>query len=231
MNRIEPRAATARTRSASADESLAQPASVNLPSASGGYTVAGRKVAQDEADKIRADTVRLVLSEALAGLKVRLDARGWLNGGWAEVADFVEALCKGGMHPALIEWQADKDCAGHPALPSRELYARRLAVLMYVALERVEAFDRKIDARNFVAKKLADTGVLDSAPTAKVIEHWQQQVLPSLTPREEILVATGIATAGRDSERLAVYFLGLWHVAKNPTATIVHDNALELRRA
>jgi hypothetical protein len=219
MNRHQRRAAVAQARTAG-----------SMNPTINGYQVAIRKIEPREADQIRADEVRLLLRHIVVGLKPRLHPAQWQNCAWPELESFVEALCSGGMHPALTEWQVAKDNAGHPALSSRELNARRLAVLMYEALKRVEAFPSKLAAREFVAAKLANTGVLDHAPTAKVIEHWQRRDHPSLAPGDELLLATGIATAGRDPQKLALYFLGLWHLADNPTAVIVRDDALEIHR-
>jgi hypothetical protein len=184
-----------------------------------GYAIAVRSVDSDEAHALRADTVRLVLREHVRGLKENLDPARWLNSGWAEVESFVEALCSGGMHPALIDWEADKDRAGHPAPSSRELYVRRLAVLMAIGLNRIGLSGR--NARRFAADELARAGVFDSAPTAKRIEHWQARYFPALDTGAELLLATGIATAGRDPHKLALYFIGLSHVATNPTAVVV----------
>jgi hypothetical protein len=184
-----------------------------------GYAIAVRSVDADEAHTLRADTVRLVLREHVRGLKGKLDPESWINGGWAEVESFVEDLCSGGMHPALVDWEADKDRAGHPAPSSRELYARRLAVLMAIGLNRIGLSGR--NARRFAASELARAGVFDSAPTAKRIEHWQARYFPALDSGAELLLATGIATAGRDAHKLALYFIGLSHIATNPTAVAV----------
>jgi hypothetical protein len=186
-----------------------------------GYAVVVRCIEPDERHTLRADVVRLVLREHLRGLKEKLSAESWLNGGWSEVESFVEALCSGGAHPALTQWEADKAAAGHPAPSSREHYARRLAILLAVGLNRIGLSSRS--ARRFAADSLARAGVFESAPTAKGIEHWQARYFPALDTSAELLLATGIATAGRDPHKLALFFIGLAHVAANPTPTVVRS--------
>jgi len=178
-----------------------------------------RKLDGVEADKTRADVVRLLLRRMIDGLKAKLDPASWVNGGWAELEAFTEALCGDGIHPALQE------CAtkgGRPAPLSRERYARRLVVLLCESLERAGLSKRA--AREFAAQELAAAGVFESAPSCRTIEYWQQNE-PVLAPGDELLVATGFAATGGEPAKLAIYFVGLCHLALNPTAVAVREGS------
>jgi hypothetical protein len=71
----------------------------------GSYKVAIRELDRADADKTRAEIVRRLSREIVEGLKAKLDPASYVNSGWAEYDTFVEALCNGGMHPALTEWE------------------------------------------------------------------------------------------------------------------------------
>ncbi len=49
----------------------------------------------------------------------------------------------------------------------------------------------------------------------------------ALTPDEEMLLATALLTAGGDPERIATCFIGLCHIALNPTATALRGGSEE----
>ena len=97
------------------------------------FVVAVRQLGKEEAD---ATIVHYLLRRVVTDLKARLDPASFLNCGWNELEAFVDALLGGGMHPALTEWETTKDGAGRPLPSTREQYARRLALLLCVALER-----------------------------------------------------------------------------------------------
>jgi hypothetical protein len=179
-----------------------------------------REISREEANQTRAEIVRHLLQQTVAGLKAKLDPAAWVNAGWPELEAFVEALCSGGMHPALWEWEAAK--GGHPAPSSRERYARHLVVLLCKALERAKLNKRA--ARKFAAQELAAARVFDSAPSHRTIEYWQAEE-PELTHGDEMLIATGFAVAGGQPQRLAIYFVGLCHLTLNPTAAVVRESS------
>jgi hypothetical protein len=184
-----------------------------------------RQLDRDEADHMRAEIVRLLLSQTIAGLRHELDPAAWANGGWNELAAFVDALCGTGAHPALTEWAATQAKAGRPAPSNRESYARRLVVLMCAALERA-GLNRR-NARRFAVAELAGAGLFVGI-SAKTIERWQEKA--PLGPDEELLTATGFATAGGEPRRLGLYFIGLIHLTLNPTATIVDEESARKTR-
>lgn len=179
-----------------------------------------REIGREEADKTRAEIVRHLLRQTVAGLKAELDPAAWVNAGWAEMEAFTEALCSGGMHPALLEWEAAK--GGHPAPLTRERYARHLVVLLCEGLERAKLNKRA--ARKFAAGELATARVFDSAPSHRTIEYWQEQE-PELTHGDEMLIATGFASSNGDPQRLAIYFIGLCHLTLNPTAVAFRESS------
>ena len=146
-----------------------------------------------DADRTRANLVKFFLSWVVNELKQHMDAAAQLNIGLPEVEAFLEALVSGGQHPALQEWEEHK--GGHPAPASHELRARRLIILLAVALER--AGWQKGAAHRFAAREATRAHVFASATTHKAIEHWQERQ-PELTPADEQMLATAIASCGLD---------------------------------
>ena len=47
-------------------------------------------------------------------------------------------------------------------------------------------------------------------------------------PGDELLVATGYAAAGGRPDRLAIYFVGLCHLALNPTVAVIRGGSAEM---
>jgi len=195
----------------------------------GGFQIAVRPLGRGDADQTRANIVQHLLCTIVSGLKAELDPVAWINGGWSELEAFTEALCTAGTHPALVEWKTAHAGAGHPAPLTRELNMRRNVILMCVALERVGLSGRA--ARRFAAHELARSEMFDGV-TAKVIEHWRERDYPiseSLAPEDEFLVANAVSIAGLGPHRaqlVAKYFIGLCHLALNPTAVALSE-ALE----
>jgi hypothetical protein len=78
--------------------------------------IVARKIDTEEAHHLRSDIVRCLLQQTVVSLKSKLGPAQWLNGGWTELEGFVEALCTGGTHPALVDWQMQKAAGGRPAI-------------------------------------------------------------------------------------------------------------------
>ena len=184
-----------------------------------------RKVDSVEADAIRARIVRHLLQRTIEGLKAELDAATWITAGWSELESFVDALCNNGAHPAINECVAGRANGGRPAPSTRELNARRLVVLFCESLERA-GLNRRA-SRRFAVKELNNAGLFNGTISPKIIEYWQGKELP-LAPDAELLCATGFAAAGGEPSRLAIYFIGLCHLALNPTAVAVPESSQEL---
>jgi hypothetical protein len=184
-------------------------------------TIKVRPVGPNEATSIRAETVKFFLSQLVVRMKAELDPASFLNIGGAEIEMFVAALLSGGLHPALTEWEDIKNYSGRPLPSMREQNARRLVILMCVALERAGL--KKRAARKSAEGKLATAHVFDKPPSHRTIEYWQGERDPALTPQDELLAATGFTIAGGDPQKIALYFIGLAHLALNPTATAVRQ--------
>lgn len=182
------------------------------------HGIAIRKIDDDEADRLRDEIVRTILRRIIAGARGNLDPAAFLNGGWDQFDGFVAALLHGGTHPTLTAWERAKANAGRP-LPSYEIHARRLAVLMVTALSRIGLATGA--ARQFAADELFRAGVFDEPVSRSTVKHWQQRDYATLTPDDELLLATGIATAGRNAQAIARYFVGLCHLVRNPSAVAV----------
>jgi hypothetical protein len=188
------------------------------------FLIAVRQLAPGEADRVRAEIVRKLLCEMICAFKANLGPEAWLNGGWHELADFVDQLCNGRPHPALEEWAEAKRSGGHPVISARERQVRRYAVLLAEALRRIGL--PKGRALRAAADALTRTHAFDRDVSASTIRHWRQRDCATLFPEDEQIIATGIATAGLNPSRLAIYFVGLCHLAHNPSAVVVRDGRL-----
>ena len=81
----------------------------------GDHTYIARRIGKDEGDQIRAQIVRHLLARMVKGLRTELDAAAFINSGWLEVENFVDALCNGRPHPPLREWELKKSEKGRPS--------------------------------------------------------------------------------------------------------------------
>ena len=174
-----------------------------------------------DADAVRERRLQDFMYSVLDAFKQQTNLTTQVNSGALEFESFIDALMGGGSHPALEAWMQRRK--GTPAADARTLRARRLIVLMTIALERA-GIGSMAKARQFAAKETNAAKVFPGeVVTAKALEHWHDRQ-PDLTRWDEQLVATSIASVGLDApHRLALYFIGLAHFAHNPTAVIVQE--------
>jgi hypothetical protein len=175
-----------------------------------------------DADAVRERTLQHFVYRVIDTLKKQTGLTEQVNSGLLEFESFIEALEGGGSHPKLETWLQRRK--GTPPADARELRARRLIVLMTIALERTSMPRSMAEARRFAAKETNAAHVFPGETiTAKAIEHWHDRQ-PELTRWDEQLVATAIASIGMGApRRLATYFVGLAHFAHNPSVTIVME--------
>jgi hypothetical protein len=172
---------------------------------------------QGEADDMRQrvlENVLLAVSKSFAQTDIKIR----VNTGVMEFELFLDALLGGGSHPALEAWLDRRK--GTPPGDAGELRARRLIVLMTIALERAGMSMQ--EARRMAAKETTAAAVFPGENVSvKRIEHWHER-MPELTPRDEQLIATGIASVGTQAKhRLALHFIGHAHFAHNPSVVIM----------
>ena len=127
----------------------------------------------------------------------------------------MSASTTGRWHPLLKRWKERKAtvAANRQTPTTRELLARRLVVLAVIALERTESFDTKDEAREAVAKAAAR--LFENPPSAETIHHWHRALEPPVGPKDEKVLAEGIARA-KDREALIIHFVGLAHMVMTP---------------
>jgi hypothetical protein len=179
------------------------------------------KVAREDIEKARALLARKFLWELLAAAKTQADVATWCKEGGSEAEDLLDAIDSGRPHSWLRFWQEHKAtvAANRPAPSRRELHARRLVVLLCIALERARPGKRK--ARQQVSRLLASQrGLFARLPSRHALERWQRAG-PALTPEDERIIANARAKGG--PREIKAYFVGLIHFALNPLAQIVHD--------
>jgi hypothetical protein len=149
-------------------------------------------------------------------------AENWYGLGLAEAEAALEAWQNGTPHGFFLTWEERRATVGanRPAPLAHEREARRLVCLMCTALERT-GLNRR-GARKFAAKELERAGVFAGSPSHRTLEYWQADL--TVTPSDELVLATAIATAGLGHpERLAKYFIGLAHLVFNPAAVVVRE--------
>jgi len=154
-----------------------------------------------------------------AAAKQQVDVATWCKEGGLEAEDLLDAIDSGRPHPLLRSWEERKAtvAANRPAPSQRELHARRLVVLLCIALERAGLGKRK--ARQQVSRLLApQSGLFAQPPSYHALERWQRAG-PALTPEDECVIANAIAKGG--PREIKAYFVGLLHFALNPFAKIV----------
>jgi len=179
------------------------------------------KVAREDIQEARALLASKCLWELLAAAKQQVDVATWCKEGGLEAEDLLDAIDSGRPHPLLRSWEERKAtvAANRPAPSQRELHARRLVVLLCIALERAGLGKRK--ARQQVSRLLApQSGLFAQPPSYHALERWQRAG-PALTPEDECVIANAIAKGG--PREIKAYFVGLIHFALNPLAQIVHD--------
>jgi hypothetical protein len=165
-------------------------------------------------EKARALLAARCLWEMLAAAKQQTDIVNWRKVGGLELEDFADAIDRGGLHPLLQWWQARKSQTNRPAPGLREQNARRLAVLLCNALQRVGI--AMGEARKQVAEALGHTGLFVTAPTAGALKHWEERMEHPFTEADERAITAAIASCGRDPQRLIEYFIGLVQFSRNP---------------
>jgi hypothetical protein len=164
--------------------------------------------------KMRALLTASALWSAINETKQRTDVLGWIKMGLFELMDLADALDRGGEHPLLDLWQERKSATSRPAPSLREQHARRLAVLLPIALQRTGLSKSK--ARKTAAKPLAKTGLFVGGPTVDALRHWEERMAPPLTPDDEKVIAGAMASCGNDRQRLVDYFIGLVRLSRDP---------------
>jgi hypothetical protein len=177
------------------------------------------KVAWEDIQEARALLARKFLWELLAAAKQRVDVATWCKEGGLEAEDLLDAIDSGRPHPWLRSWEERKatEAANRPAPSRRELHARRLVVLLCIALERA-GLDKQ-QARKQVSWLLASQpGLFSHPPSDHALEHWQRAET-ALTPEDECVIANAMAKGG--PREIKAYFVGLLHFALNPFAKIV----------
>ena len=187
--------------------------------------IPGKIDSKENADRLRGLRAGAVLWELLTAAKAQLDVVDWYSQGLAEAEAVLEAWQTGGQHGFFDLWEERKGTIGanRPPPATHEREARRMVLLMCLALER-SGLGREA-ARKAAARALEPAGVFAKPPTHRVIEHWQDDQPLRLTPRDEMLLAMALGTAGiEDPQRIARQFIGLAHLVFNPAARVVRED-------
>jgi hypothetical protein len=160
-------------------------------------------------EEARGQLTLACLLQLTMAAKQQTDVVTWRRAGGFELEDFVDALERGGRHPLLQKWEKRKaESATDRLSPSmREMHARRLAVLMSMALQRTMSANK---ARKLVARAMSE----DVAPTtSSMVKHWEQRLEPPLAAEDEQVIATALARCGDDTQALVRHFIGLMQFA------------------
>ena len=148
-------------------------------------------------------------------VKERTDPSDWGRMGLFEVVDLAHALKRGGEQPALKLWQNCKSGTCRPGPGLQERRARRLAVLLCIALAQLGL--SKSEARRTAAEALAKTWLFARAPTVGALKHWQERMEPPiLTAEDERALARAKACCGNDRQCLVNHFIALVQFSPSP---------------
>ena len=141
--------------------------------------------------------------------------------GLGEAEAAMEAWRIGGKHP-FFDIHRERVASNRPAPSSTELAARRMVLLLCVALERI-GFGPG-EARKIAAKEVDTAGVFADTLTHRVIEHWQHDHPLVLNPGLEQFLATAIAVCGYHApHKLALFFIGHCHLVHNPAPQVTFE--------
>jgi hypothetical protein len=172
---------------------------------------------KEDAERVRALRAAYCFRQLLAWARVQVnDPHRFALLGEAEAV--MEAWEVGAPHGffSLYDRRRADGGGGHRPPSATELQARRMVLLMVLALRRT-GFEKNRPACKYAAKVLERAGVFESPPSYRAIERWQSDHPLELTPRDEQLLATAIATSGPGApHRLATFFIGLAHLVFNP---------------
>ena len=147
-------------------------------------------------------------------------AQGYAHG-LGEAEAVLQAWERGTQHPFFRIWQERQATQKRPGPTATELEARRMVMLMCVALERVGFSKVQRKLHKFAAGALRGTSLFARPPTHRTIEHWAEEPL-RLNPLDEQLLAACIAVCGRGAaDKIALFFISLAHLVHDPAATVL----------
>jgi hypothetical protein len=172
---------------------------------------------REDAERVRALRAAYCFRQLLALARVQVNDPHWfaLLGEGEAVMEAWEVGAPHGFF-TLYDQRRAGGGGGHRPPSATELQARRMVLLMVVALRRT-GFEKNRPACKYAAKALERAGVFEAPPSFRTIERWQSDHPLELTPRDEQLLATAIATSGAGApHRLTTFFIGLAHLVFNP---------------
>ena len=166
-------------------------------------------------DKLRELMARKMLWELISAAKAQVHVVTWRHKGGPELEDFADALETGRPHPLLLRWEQlrGSSAANRPAPSHLDLIARRDVVLMCEALTRA-GLKPKLAVRQLAIRTVK--GLFPETPTDAAVRWWWE--LHSLTPGDEMLIASAIERSGGNHKQIAGRFAALARFALDPTA-------------
>lgn len=157
----------------------------------------------------------------LDAAKEQIDGAQAYAHGLGDAEAVLQAWAHGTRHPFFQIWQQRQATQKRPGPTATELEARRMVLLMCVALERTGFSKVQRELHKFAAGALRGTSLFARPPTHRTIEHWAEQPL-QLGPKDEQLLATCVAICGhKDPNKVALFFISLAHLVHDPAATVL----------
>jgi hypothetical protein len=217
MNRHERRAAAAqkgKLSTAGKPHALSSRGSITI--------VPSRLKNKADIDQARGLRAGACLWQMIAAAKAQIDGVNAYAIGLADAEAALEAWTTGGQHAFFRIWKERKRILAHRSGPSPvELELRRMILLMVEALQRTGY--GPTEARKFAARELQHIKVLGK-PSDRAIEGWQDEHPLELTPKDEQLLANGIALCGHQAPaKLALYFISLAHLVADPGVAVLFE--------
>ena len=174
-----------------------------------------------EAERLRGMKAGQCFRHLLDAAKGQIDyAQGYAHG-LGEAEAVLHAWDRGTDHPFFRIWQQRRAAQKRSGPTATELEARRMVLLMCVALERVGFSKVQRKLHKFAAEVLRGTSLFARPPTHRTIEHWAEEPV-QLGPKDEQLLATCVAICGHhDPHKIALFFVSLAHLVHDPAVTVL----------
>ena len=187
---------------------------------------------KDDAERTRGlraaecfDRMLAIAKDELASKAPNALTVNWYALGMGEAEAAMRAWHQGAKHPFFEIWEGRRGTTGSHRSPpsSTELEARRMTLLLCVALERVSFNGNMQAARECAARALDRVGLFARPPSAATIEHWQRDYPLTLDARAEQTLAWCIAACGPAPHKICSFFTGLAHLVFNPAPQVTFE--------
>ena len=157
----------------------------------------------------------------LDAAKEQIDyAQGYAHG-LGEAEAVLQAWERGTQHPFFRIWQQRRATQKRSGPTATELEARRMVLLMCVALERVGFSKVQRKLHKFAAGALRGTNLFARPPTHRTIEHWAEEPLQLTRWTSSCWRPVSPFVGVEHRTRSRCFSSALAHLVHDPAATVL----------